>query len=133
MDDARDWAAIDDERHRDAPARVANHKRAGAVDRIDDDETAALEALEIVGCLLGKPAGVGQRFPQAALQKRVRGEIGVRHRRSAGFGHDPGRSSAPDTKRFERQRSGFARGRDQKIARGTRVNIRVDAQSGNVQ
>ena len=33
---------------------------------------------------------------------------------------------------FERQRSGLARGGDQKIARGKRVSIRVDAQRGNV-
>src|SRR6202034_645521 len=99
---------------------------------INDYEAAARETLEIVDRLLGEPACVGQRFPQAALQKRVRGEIGVRDRRSAGFCHDARRGSATGVEMFERQRSGFARGGDQKIARDKRVNIRVDAQSDNV-
>ena len=98
MDDARDRALVDDERHRDRPARIADHKRARAVDRIDDDEAAARKALEIVDGLLGEPACVGQRFLQAALQKRIGGEIGVRDRRSAGLRHDAGGGSAPGLK-----------------------------------
>src|ERR1700734_4506368 len=34
---------------------------------------------------------------------------------------------------FERYRSGLARGGDQKIARGKRVSVRIDAQRGNVR
>ncbi len=89
------------------------------------------KTLEIVDGLLREPACVGQRLPQAALEQRIGGEIGVRHRRAASLCHDVGGGSGSRIEIFERQRSGLARGEDQEIARGKRVNVRIDAQ-GNV-
>jgi hypothetical protein len=128
VDDAGDRALVDNERGRDGPARIADHKRAGAVDRVDDDEAAAGEALEIVVGFFRKPPRLRQRLSQAALEQRIGGEIRVRNWRAAGFRLDMGGGSGSRSEIFERQRSGLARGEHQEIARGERVNVRIDAQ-----
>ena len=133
VDDARDRAPIDDERGRDRPARIADHKRASAVDRVDDDEAAAGEAFEIVDGLLREPTRLGQGVAQAALEQRIGGEIGGGDRRAADFRLHLRRGARSRPEVFERQRPRLTRGGGQEIARGKRVNVRVNAQWRDVR
>src|SRR4051794_18071130 len=50
--DAEHWLAFDQERDRDRPVRMAGEEGAGAVDRVDDPDPAALYPRRIVGRLL---------------------------------------------------------------------------------
>ena len=88
VDDAGDRAPVDNQGGRHRPARIADYESAGAVDRVDHEETSARQPLEIVDGLLREPTRLRQRLPQAALQQRIGGEIGVRHRRAADFRFD---------------------------------------------
>ena len=86
MNDACERAAVDDERGRNRPAGVARNEGASAVDRINDEQGASLEALSIVGRFFRQPPRLRKRLQQASLQQGVGGEIGLRHRRPADLG-----------------------------------------------
>jgi hypothetical protein len=129
----RPGAAANDERGRDRPVRIADHKRASAVDRVDDDEAAARKALEIVDGLLREPTRLRQRVEQPALQQRIGGEIGGSHRRTADFRLHLRRGARSRPEIFERHRPGLARGGGQEITRGKRVSVRVDVQGRDVR
>ena len=77
MNDARDRTAIDDERRRNRPARIARDEGARAVDRINDEEHAAGKAPGVVGRLLGQPARLGERLAEPSPEQRIGGEIGL--------------------------------------------------------
>ena len=128
MHDACDRAAIDDERRRDRPARIARNEGARAVDGINDKERASLETLSIIRRFLRQPSRLRKRLTEALLQERVGGEIGLRHRRPAGLGLNLGRRRRSKPEEPERQRPGLARGGGQTVARGERAPIRVDVQ-----
>ena len=128
MHDACDRAAIDDERRRDRPARIARNKGARAVDGINDKERASLETLRIVRRFLRQPSGL-ETPHGGALQERVGGKIGLRYRRPAGLGPNLGRRRRSEPEEPKRQRPGLARGGGQTVARGERAPIRVDVQT----
>ena len=110
MDDAGDRPPVDNQRGRHRPVRIADHESAGAVDRVDDDETAADEALEIVDGLLREPARLGQGLPQAALQSESAARSAFVTGEPPTFVSDLRRGARSQPEIFERQRPGLARG-----------------------
>src|SRR5208337_124353 len=104
-----------------------------AVDWIDDDERATGEAVRVVGCLLGQPAGLGKGLAEARFQESVDGEVGLGDRGAASLRVDAGRCRTAMAKVRERKPSGLARGFGQTIARAERALVRVDAQRSFVR
>ncbi len=130
VDHAGDRAAVDNERGRDRPARIAGDESPRAVDRIDHEEDPPRETVGAVRRLLREPSRLRERLAQAPLQERVGGEIGLRHRRAAELGLNVGGCGGAQAEEPERERPGLARGGGQAVARGERAPIRVDVQWG---
>ena len=116
MNDAGDRTAVDHQRGRHSPARIAGHERAGAVDRIHDEEAPPLEALEIVSRLLGQPSRLRERLAKALFQEHIGGQIRLRHRGAARLGVNLGGGPRPHPEKPERQRARLACGGGQAVA-----------------
>jgi len=76
MDDAGDGTAVDYQRHTDRPARIALGKAAGAVDRIDNQDSRARQSFGTIKAFLGEPAGLRKAGPQPFGEEPVNEVVG---------------------------------------------------------
>ena len=117
-----DRPAVFDQRHRDGPIRRTGDIGAGAVDRIDDPDTACRKPRRIVGAFFREPGDIVALGHQALAQQAVDGDVGVGDRRRGVLG--PGVHGFAEHR--ERDGAGFAHVRDEPI----RQTVAVDRLNG---